>query len=138
MKNSFLTLCLIPLFACVSTEQTKNEIKVVEVVKSSHSWNGTKLPLYSQGQPEVTVLRITIPKGVTLPMHQHPVINVGVLLKGELTVKTQKGETLLMKAGDPIVEVVDTWHLGTSTGKEDAEIMVFYAGVKDTPLTIKR
>lgn len=138
MKNSFLALCLLPLFACVSTEQTKHEIKVVEVVKSSNSWNGTKLPHYPQGQPEVTVLRITIPKGVTLPMHQHPVINVGVLLKGELTVKTQKGEILLMKAGDPIVEVVDTWHLGTSTGTEDAEIMVFYAGVKDKPLTIKR
>ena len=126
------------LFACVSTDQTNREIKVVEVVKSSNSWNGTKLPLYPQGQPEVTVLRITIPKGATSPMHQHLVINVGVLLKGELTVKTKKGETLLMKAGDPIAEEVDTWHLGTSTGTEDAEIIVFYAGVKDKPLTIKR
>ena len=138
MKNSFLALCLLPLFACVSTDQTNREIKVVEVVKSSNSWNGTKLPLYPQGQPEVTVLRITIPKGATSPMHQHLVINVGVLLKGELTVKTKNSETLLMKAGDPIVEVVDTWHLGTSTGTEDAEIIVFYAGVKDKPLTIKR
>jgi hypothetical protein len=44
---------------------------------------------------------------------------------------------LHLKAGDPIVEVVDTWHYGKNEGKTPAEIIVFYAGTPDTPITVK-
>lgn len=47
-----------------------------------------------------------------------------------------KGEKLVMKAGDPIVELVDTWHYGESTGSEDAEIVVTYVGDKGKDLSI--
>jgi quercetin dioxygenase-like cupin family protein len=70
-------------------------------------------------------------------LHQHPVINAGVLLQGELTVETNEGKTLHLKAGDPIVEVVNTWHYGINEGDEPAEIIVFYAGVQGKPITTK-
>ena len=63
---------------------------------------------------------------------------MGILLKGELTVVTEEKETLHVKAGDAIAEVVDKWHYGKNEGNEPAEIIVFYAGVKDTPITIKK
>jgi hypothetical protein len=44
---------------------------------------------------------------------------------------------LHLKAGDPIVEVVDTWHYGKNEGNTPAEIIVFYAGTPDEPITIK-
>ena len=72
---------------------------------------------YPNGKPEVTILRIIIQPGVELPLHKHPVINAGVLLRGELTVVTEDNETLHMKAGDSIVEVVDKWHYGKNEGK---------------------
>ena len=96
------------------------------------------LPAYPGGAPEVTILRIHIPPGATLPLHEHPVINAGVLLRGELTVTTQDGETLNLTAGKPIVEVVDTWHSGRNKGHETAEIIVFYAGVTGEPITVKK
>ncbi len=48
------------------------------------------------------------------------------------------GQVLHMKTGDPIVEVVNTWHYGINEGNETAEILVFYAGTKDESVTIKR
>jgi len=71
-------------------------------------------------------------------MHMHPVINAGVLLKGQLTVTTESGQVLRLKPDDPIVEVVDTWHCGKNEGDEPAEILVFYAGIEGESITIKK
>lgn len=111
---------------------------VEELAKTSTSWDGNPLPEYAKGTPEVTILRITIPPGVTLPLHRHPVINAGVMLRGELTVVTEDKKTLHLKAGQSIVEVVNTWHYGKNEGSTPAEIVVFYAGLKDVPITIKK
>ena len=51
--------------------------------------------------------------------------------------RPEEGETLHLKAGDSIVEVVNTWHYGKNEGKDPAEIIVFYAGTPGTPITIK-
>jgi quercetin dioxygenase-like cupin family protein len=114
-----------------------SQSKVVkELARSARSWDGNPLPPYPQGQPQVTILRIGIPAGVRLDMHRHPVINAGVLLAGELTVVAADGKTLHLKAGDPIVEVVDTLHYGINEGTVPAEIIVFYADVVEGPATV--
>ena len=137
MKIS-ICLILITLFtSLVSAEQTETSIVSDTLIKSTHSWDGSQLPSYPEGQPEVTILRITIPVGAKLPLHQHPYINAGVLIKGELTALTKKGEKLIMIAGEPIVEVVNKWHFGTNSGNVPAEIIVFYAGIKGEPITVK-
>lgn len=107
-----------------------------ELVKATRSWDGDILPAYPQGQPQITILRISIPAGTRLATHSHPVINAGVLLSGQLTVVTTAGKTLHLKAGDPIVEVVKTLHYGINEGTVPAEIIVFYAGVADAPITV--
>ncbi|KNC66615.1 cupin domain-containing protein [Pseudoalteromonas ardens] len=124
----------------ISTAQAHSteQIKVETLTKQQYSWNGSVLPAYPKGQPEVQIMRFTIPSGQTLPVHKHPYINAGLLLKGELEVETQSGEMIHIKAGDTLVEVVDTWHWGKSVGKEAAQIVVFYAGVKDQPVTLKQ
>jgi quercetin dioxygenase-like cupin family protein len=113
-------------------------VTVDVLAKTTTSWNGATLPFYPTGQPEVTILTISIPPHVRLPLQQHPVINAGVLSQGKLTAVTKDGRTLHLKAGDPIVEVVNTWHYGINEGNESAEIIVFYAGIQDEPLTIKK
>lgn len=113
-------------------------VEVETLVKTTSSWNGADLPDYPQGEAEITILRIKIPPGIQLPLHEHPVINAGVLLAGELTVITENDEVLRLKAGDAISEVVDTWHYGKNEGDEPAEIIVFYAGIADMSITIKK
>ncbi|MDC1288160.1 cupin domain-containing protein [Gammaproteobacteria bacterium] len=113
-------------------------VEVEVMAKSSTSWDGENLPNYARGMPEVTILKIVIPPGTTLPVHKHSMINAGVLLKGELTVVTQENKTLHLKSGDTIVEVVNKWHYGKNEGKKPAEIIVFYAGTVGEPLSIKK
>jgi quercetin dioxygenase-like cupin family protein len=120
----------------ISPEANQAPPVVKELVKTTKSWDGELLPAYPHGQPQITILRISIPAGTQLHTHNHPVINAGVLLSGQLTVATKDGKVLHLKAGDPIVEVVNTLHYGMNQGKVPAEIVVFYAGAIDTPITI--
>jgi len=138
MRRFMLGLCMMFLLSGVVFAIETDAIDVDVLAKSSSSWDGGALPEYPEGTPEVTILHITIPPGAQLPIHEHPVINAGVLLSGRLTVKTEDGSILHLKAGDPIVEVVDKWHYGINEGSEPAEIIVFYAGIEGMPITIKQ
>ena len=138
MKKLFLSLCLILFLANAALAEDAAGVKVGVLAKTGSAWDGGVLPAYAQGAPEITILRITIPAGTSLPLHKHPVINAGVLLKGELTVVTEDNKTLHLKSGEAIVEVVNKWHYGKNEGKDPAEILVFYAGTGETPITIKK
>ena len=106
------------------------------VIQTKTHWNQEPIKPIHIDHPQVTMLRITIPVGEKLAMHKHPILNIGYLTKGELTVRSDKGEVLVLKPGDPIVELVNTWHYGESTGTEDAEIVVTYVGEKDDALSV--
>jgi quercetin dioxygenase-like cupin family protein len=126
-------------FSCATKDEANHaSISVEEIVRSSKSWDGKLLVAYPQGQPEITILRISIPAGARLETHSHPVINAGVLMSGQLTVKTTDGQVLRLKAGDPIVEVVNTFHYGTNDGTVPAEIIVFYAGIVGQAITVSK
>ncbi|KAF7764353.1 hypothetical protein PCIT_b0331 [Pseudoalteromonas citrea] len=133
-----LTLLMVFLLAIPASAYDEAIVTVQTVVKTTKSWNGETLPHYPAGQPEITILKITIPAGAEIPWHEHPVINAGVLTKGVLKVVTKNGKTLNMVAGDPITEVIDTWHYGVNSGNEAAEIIVFYAGIENKPITVKK
>lgn len=120
----------------VSQEANKASAAVQELANTTQSWDGNSLPAYPKGQPKITILRISIPAGAQLDTHKHPVINAGVLVSGQLTVVSKNGKTLHLKAGDSIIEVVDTAHYGINEGNIPAEIIVFYAGTIDSPITV--
>lgn len=137
MKKIYPVIFIISLLFITACAGNMNTISVQQLAKSSKSWDGTPLPHYPKGQPEVTILRIKIPAGAQLEIHNHPVINAGVLIAGELTVITHDGKNLHLKAGDSIVELVNNKHYGRNEGTEPAEIIVFYAGEVNKPITIK-
>ena len=138
MKSILFSIPFLLILACSPEPQTPSTIISRTLIQTSKSWNGSPLPAYPRGVPEISILRITIPAGARLPLHTHPCINAGILLKGQLTVTTKQKKVLHLKAGDPIVEVVDTWHEGINPGKVPAIIVVFYAGTKGKAITIKK
>ena len=133
---AILSVLVLIQFSCATREANHASISVEELVRTSKSWDGKSLIPYPQGQPEITILKISIPAGARLETHSHPVINAGVLVSGQLTVKTTDGKVLRMKAGDPIVEVVNTPHYGINEGTVPAEIVVFYAGIVGQAVTV--
>ena len=136
------TLSLIPLIG-LADDTIKHAypdipgVKADVLIKTTQSWNGSTLPEYGNGQPEITIIRYRFAPGATLPMHMHPVINAGVLLKGELIVTTKTGQKIELKAGDPLVELFKEWHSGLNPGKEPVDLIVVYAGTVGTPLVIR-
>lgn len=126
---------IIICISCHKTTESTKTIKVEKLAETSKSWDGLVLPNYLEGKPEITILKISIPAKTKLKMHKHSEINAGVLLKGKLTVISEKLDTLHLEAGDAIIELVDKWHYGENNSNEVAEIIVFYAGVKGVPIT---
>lgn len=129
-----ICLCLAVIFFQTSYAEEK-AYEFQTLAKGSQSWDGTTLPTYPTGAPEITIGKIIIKPGATLPFHQHPFINAGVVLSGELTVVTEHEKTLQLKAGNALIEVVNIWHYGKNTGSEPVEIIVFYAGTEGMPVT---
>lgn len=138
MKKLICGICLALLLSTNVSAKDLNAIQTEVLAKTGISWDGSNLPVYPTSAPEITILRIKIPPGAQLPLHKHPVINAGVLLSGELTVVTEDNKILHLKAGESIIEVVNTWHHGKNEGDTTAEILVFYAGTLDTPITVKK
>jgi quercetin dioxygenase-like cupin family protein len=138
MKKLIYGLCFALLLSGNVLAAEVSAVQVDVLAKTRLSWDGSRLPDYSKGTPEITILRIKVPPGAQLPPHKHPVINAGILLNGELTVVTEDHRTLHLKAGESIVEVVNKWHYGKNEGSKTAEIIVFYAGVLDTPISVKK
>lgn len=136
--QSGLLLLLLFCFACPVSAQDVQPIQVEELAKTTESWDGNRLPAYPEGQPEITILKISIAPDEALPIHKHPYINAGILVKGELTVETEDGDTLILDTGDTIVELVGKWHFGKNSGEEPAEIIVFYAGIEEEPITVQQ
>lgn len=135
MRNSVLGLSLISLLSITCIAQELPGIQVESLAKSSTTWDGSALPSFPTTQPEITVLKFLIEPGAKLPMHKHPVINAAYMIKGELTVKTEKGQTHHIEAGDALVELVDQWHFGHNQGTVPAELVVFYAGTNGQKIT---
>ena len=79
---------------------------------------------------------MTIPAGMALPLHEHPFMTAGVVLKGIIEVRTDSGKTHIARAGDAVVEFVNQPHSGANIGDEDAVILVVYAGVEGRPVTV--
>jgi quercetin dioxygenase-like cupin family protein len=112
------------------------QIKVEQVLQATQSWDSRPYTSYPAGQPQVTVLRITIPPNTALHWHRHPIISVGYVLSGHLTLeKRDTGERTVLEAGQAVAETVQTTHRGFTTD-EPVELIVFYAGQAGLPLTI--
>ena len=133
----YLVVLVSVLLLNVSCKTSKiTEIQVVKLAETTKSWNGDLLPKYPKGNPKITVLKITIPPKTTLHKHYHPVINSGILLKGELKVVDINGNELYLKEGDVIVELVNKIHYGVNEKNKPVEIVVFYSGTEDLPITV--
>ena len=133
MKKHWLPLavCVTLSSQVVAKEAPQLAATSQTLVSSTTSWEGSPLPAVMITDPEVKVLKITIPPKTRLPLHYHPVINAGYLVKGQLTVvRASDRKTLELKAGDALVEMVNNLHYGENKGDTPAEIVVMYVGNK--------
>ena len=129
-------LCWFPLLAGES-QARGSQVKVEQLLQTTRSWDGTRYTGYLSGQPQVTVLKITVPPKTALDWHQHPMINAGYVLSGQLILERKDtGQRKAIRAGQALAECVNITHRGYTTD-QPAELIVFYAGAPSLPLSIK-
>lgn len=124
---------IIPFLFIISCN---NDIVVKELSKTTTSWDGKNI-IYPSGNEEITTTHITIPPNAKLPFHCHPVPTLAYVISGKIKVETMEGKTKLFKAGEEIIEVVNSWHRGYNPSRiKPVKIIVFYAGQKSLKNTI--
>ena len=123
--------------AVVLPQATDGEAESVELLRTCQSWDGANLPDYPQGQPELVAIKYIIPPGKKLNWHHHLVMNHGVLVQGELTIIALDGRIKVVRAGEVVVEMVDTIHHGENRGTEPVVLYMFYLSQKDKPLSVQ-
>jgi quercetin dioxygenase-like cupin family protein len=111
-------------------------VKVTALAKETASWDGKPI-VYPQGKPEMTALLVEIAPGAQTGWHHHLVPNFAYMLEGTLELTLDDGRVKLLRAGDELPEVVNRPHNGRNVGSAPAKLIVFYAGVVGTPLSVE-
>ena len=132
-----LVICAISIIGCSNMDDAESEVKSVELLRTSQSWNEVDLPDYPLGRPELVAVKYIIPPGKKLGWHHHIAMNHGVLVQGELTIIAQDGKTKVMQAGEVVVEMVDAIHHGENRGTEPVVLYMFYLSQKGMDLTVQ-
>jgi quercetin dioxygenase-like cupin family protein len=105
------------------------------LLRTSSSWDGEPYRSYTSGQPELSILKITLAPHTQLEWHSHPMPSAAYIVAGELTLERKKdGKKQRFTAGQAVSETVDTFHRGVA-GSETVVLIVFYAGSRGGSLT---
>jgi len=115
-------------------QQSSAPIQFETLSQTSKSWDGTTYKAYPTGQPQLSVLKVTLAPHTTMKWHTHPVPNAAYVLSGEITAETKDGTKKHFVAGEVIPEMVDTVHRGV-TADQPVVLIVFYAGTPGVPLS---
>lgn len=127
LAASFMPCCI--AFAQQPAVQSES------LLTTTSSWDGTPYTAYPTGQPQLSILKITIPAHSQLKWHTHPIPNAAYIVSGELTVEEKDGDKKQhFTAGQVVPETVNTVHRGV-TGDTPVVLIVFYAGATGVPLT---
>ncbi|MGZ6006540.1 MAG: cupin domain-containing protein [Rhizomicrobium sp.] len=98
-------------------------VQVTPVTRTSTTVTGQ--PIVVPERPDVIVSIATFPPGARIPEHQHPHPHYVYVLEGVLTVvNTDANKTFDVKAGDFVVEMMDTWHYGINNGPVQVKLLV--------------
>jgi len=108
------------------------------LLQTTSTWDNAEYKKLKIKTPEVTVLRISIGVGEALPMHKHDLVNIAYVKKGTLTVITDKKKQITVQEGECLPEIIGKYHYGKNTGDEPVELIVFYIGEKNTPLSVNK
>src|ERR1700744_4562869 len=98
------------------------------LLQTTQSWNGKPYTHSPTGQPQLTMIKLTIAPHTALPWHTHPFPNVVYGLSGTLTLHDRaSGKTKVVHQGEAVGESVDAVHRG-ETGDEQTVLLITYAG----------
>lgn len=116
--------------------ENKAQVKATVLAETTKAWDGSSLPGYPTGNPQIIIKRFSFPPNTVTDWHYHPVINAGLVISGQLTIVCKDGEERTFYAGDAIVEITGKAHRGENRSDETADLVIVYASTPGEPLAI--
>ncbi len=120
----------------ISFQKADAQVTVQVLAQNSVSWDGGDFR-YPAAFPEITVVKIQVPQGAEIPEHCHPIPLAAYVAKGAIQITTSAGAQAVFSEGQSFIEVLNQWHSGLGVGP-DTELIVFYAGAQNRPLSVDR
>jgi quercetin dioxygenase-like cupin family protein len=114
-----------------------NNVRVKVLLKTDTNSAGQKIEYPHDGPAEVSMLIVEIPPGEQTGWHHHPVPLFGYVLEGQVTVTLADGRKHTSHEGDALAECVNLLHNGVNEGKIPTKLLIFVAGEKNVPFTVK-
>ena len=137
----FIELFLITLLAphLSAQESVYNKsVQSITILKTDTTTLGQFISVYFSHPSVITGLKVILPPGTETGWHKHTVPGFAYILKGTLTVETKSGRNFEFKEGQSFAEVINIWHNGKNNGKDTVELIAYFVGEKDKPITIKQ
>ena len=136
METLLVATFAITLVQKAATHGVKQPGVHIQILLSANSsWDGEPYQSYPSGQPELSVLKITLAPRTQLEWHSHPMPSAAYIVAGEVTLERKRdGKKQRFTAGQAISETIDTFHRGVA-GNDPVVVIVFYAGRLGLPLT---
>jgi quercetin dioxygenase-like cupin family protein len=148
-KQLFLSLVLASTTTglAMAKSSVTEPVVIKEVLSATKAWDGSNLPGFNTGTPELKVLTYKIASGAKTSVHIHTINGAGYMLAGELTMyatedskgsfaDASKVKKVQLKAGDAWTEAVNVWHYGENNGQDDVTFVLVFAGDKGTQPTL--
>jgi quercetin dioxygenase-like cupin family protein len=103
----------------------QEETVTVTPLNSAATTNSGQPIVLPQGALEVSVSRVVIPAGTTLPVHKHPYPRYAHVEAGRILVmNVETGDETEYGPGGFIVEAIDQWHTGVAIGPREVRLLV--------------
>jgi quercetin dioxygenase-like cupin family protein len=121
--KALATLAILAFVLGAASAADAPAVQVTPIARTNTTVTGQ--PITVPQHPDVVVSIATFPPGARIPEHQHPHPHYVYVLEGVLTVvNTDAHKTFDVKAGDFVVEMMDTWHYGINNGTVPVKLLV--------------
>jgi quercetin dioxygenase-like cupin family protein len=137
MNKFFLTLILMAFLSLTARSQYSGLI-IKDLLRTDTTSIGQKITYPEFADPEVTMLKITIPPGKSTGWHKHNFPVFAQVLKGTLTVELEDHREIKFKEESTFAEMRDTYHNGKNMEDSDLVLIAIYMGGKGQKLSIMK
>ena len=137
MKKYLLTLILLAFISLTARSQYSG-LNIKELLRTDTTSIGQKIIYPDLADPEVTMLKITIPPGKSTGWHKHNIPVFAYVVKGVLTVELEDHQIKKFKEESTFAEVRDTYHNGSNMEDTDLVLIAIYMGGKGQKLSIPK
>ena len=137
MSKYFLTLILLAFLSLTARSQYSGLI-IKDLLRTDTTSIGQKITYPDFNDPEVTMLKVTIPPGKSTGWHKHNIPVFAYVVKGTLTVELEDHREIKFKEESTFAEMRDIYHNGTNKEDTDLILIAIYMGGKGQKLSIMR